>query len=42
VKLSTRARRVIAGGSGHYVHYDRPDAVNQEVTSFVRSIRTER
>lgn len=42
VKLSTRARRVIAGGSGHYVHYDRPDIVNQEVTSFVQSIRTER
>jgi pimeloyl-ACP methyl ester carboxylesterase len=39
IKLSTNSRRVIAAGSGHYVQYERPDVVNQEVISFIRSIR---
>jgi pimeloyl-ACP methyl ester carboxylesterase len=39
IKLSARSRRVIAQGSGHYVHYDRPDVVIREVTAFIQSIR---
>jgi len=42
VELSSRSRRVIAQGSGHYVHYDRPDVVIREVTGFVQAIRGER
>jgi pimeloyl-ACP methyl ester carboxylesterase len=38
-KLSTRSRRIIARGSGHYVHLDRPDLVETEVADFIQQIR---
>lgn len=41
LELSTRSRRVIASGSGHYIHYDRPDVVIQETTALVREIRND-
>jgi pimeloyl-ACP methyl ester carboxylesterase len=35
----TRSRRIIARGSGHYIHFDRPELVAREVTAFVQRIR---
>ncbi|HZV60274.1 MAG TPA: alpha/beta hydrolase [Candidatus Eremiobacteraceae bacterium] len=37
--LSTRSRRIIATGSGHYIQVDRPDLLNAEVTNFIQQIR---
>jgi pimeloyl-ACP methyl ester carboxylesterase len=39
-KLSTRSRRIIAKGSGHYVQIDRADLLNREVPVFIDEIRT--
>ena len=39
-KLSTRSRRVIARGSGHGVHIDRPDLIEQVVPGFIREVRS--
>jgi len=38
-KLSTRSRRIIAKGSSHYVHIDRPDLIEREVPLFIEQIR---
>lgn len=38
-KLSTRSRRIIAKRSGHFVHFDRRDLIDREVSSFIRQIR---
>jgi pimeloyl-ACP methyl ester carboxylesterase len=38
-KLSTHSRRIIAQGSTHNVHRDRPDLVVKEVTLFIQQIR---
>lgn len=37
--LSTRSRRIIARGSGHYIHFDRPDLLNRDVPIFILQIR---
>jgi hypothetical protein len=37
-KLSSRSYRIIAKGSGHYIHYDRPELLVREVGSLVRQI----
>lgn len=37
--LSTRGRRIIARGSGHYIHFDRPELIVREVSAFVQRIR---
>jgi pimeloyl-ACP methyl ester carboxylesterase len=37
--LSTRSRRIVAKGSGHYVQIDRADILNKEVTIFIQQIR---
>lgn len=37
--LSTRGRRIIARGSGHYLHFDRPELVVREASAFVRRLR---
>ncbi len=37
--LSTRGRRVVATGSGHYVQYDRPDVLVAETTTFIEQLR---
>lgn len=39
--LSTRSRRIIAKGSGHYIQVDRADLLNSEVAGFIRQIRGE-
>ena len=39
--LSTRSRRFIAKGSGHYIQIDRPDLLNSEVAVLIRQIRGE-
>lgn len=39
--LSTRSRRIIAKGSGHYIQVDRPDLLNSEVANLIRQIRGE-
>ncbi|KJV31305.1 alpha/beta fold hydrolase [Luteibacter yeojuensis] len=41
-QLSPQSRRVIARGSEHYVHVDRPELVIDEVRRFVESIRVKR
>ena len=38
-KLSTRSRRIIAKGSNHFVHRDRPDLIDKEVPLFIQQIR---
>ena len=38
-RLSPLSRRVIAKGSDHYVHVDRPDLVISEVTALIESFR---
>lgn len=37
--LSTRGRRIVAKGSGHYIQIDRPDLLNKEVLVFIQQIR---
>jgi pimeloyl-ACP methyl ester carboxylesterase len=37
--LSTHGRRIIARGSSHYIHFDRPALVVSEVNAFVQRIR---
>jgi pimeloyl-ACP methyl ester carboxylesterase len=37
--LSPMSRRIIAKGSDHYVHVDRPDLVNREVTGLIQALR---
>ena len=37
--LSTRSWRIIAKGSGHYIHVDRPDLLNSKVADLIRQIR---
>lgn len=39
LKLSTRSRRIIARGSGHYVQLDRPELIEQQVILFIQQIR---
>lgn len=39
-ELSTRARRVIAKGSGHYIHFDRPELLVHEVSALLQRIRS--
>jgi len=39
--LSTRSRRIIAKGSGHYIQVERPDLLNSEVAELIRQIRGE-
>lgn len=38
-RLSTRSRRIIAKGSGHYIQIDRADLINREVPIFIQQIR---
>jgi len=38
LKLSDRTRRIIARGSGHFIHIDRPDLVEREVSDFIVTI----
>ena len=38
-RLSTRGRRIIAKGSGHYIQLDRPDLIEKEVPLFIDQIR---
>lgn len=40
VQLSSNSRHVIAEGSGHYVHHDRPDIVLAAIQQVVRAIAT--
>lgn len=40
--LSTHGRRIIAKGSGHYIHFERPELVVREVGDFVQRIRAGR
>lgn len=40
-RLSTRSRRIIAKGSGHYIQVERSDLLNSEVGNFIRQIRGE-
>lgn len=42
VHLSSRGRRIIAQGSSHYIHFDRPALVVREARSLVQSLRTGR
>jgi hypothetical protein len=37
--LSTRSRRIIATGSGHYIQGNRPDLIEREVSIFIEQIR---
>jgi hypothetical protein len=37
--LSPMSRRVIAKGSHHYIHVDRPELVVREVSALVESLR---
>lgn len=37
--LSTRSRRIIAKGSGHFIPIDRADLINREVAIFIQQIR---
>jgi len=38
-KLSTRSRRIIAKGSGHYIELCRPDLLLKEVPLFIEQVR---
>jgi len=38
-KLSTRSRRIIAKGSGHYIFIDRKDLIEKEVPLFIEQVR---
>jgi len=37
--LSSRSRRIIARGSTHYIHIDRADLLNREVSVFIHQLR---
>ncbi|KRE89579.1 hypothetical protein ASG87_04435 [Frateuria sp. Soil773] len=37
--LSTRGRRIVARGSGHYIHFERPELLVSEIGAFVAAIR---
>ena len=39
LNLSERSRQIIAMGSGHYIHLQRPDLVEREVFDFVDRVR---
>ena len=39
--LSTRSRRIIAKGSGHYIQIERPELLNSRVADLIRQIRGE-
>lgn len=39
LKLSVRSRRIIARDSGHYIQFDRPELMEQEVRLFIQQIR---
>jgi pimeloyl-ACP methyl ester carboxylesterase len=39
LNLSDRSRQIIAKGSGHYIHLQRPDLVEREVFDFVDRVR---
>lgn len=39
LKLSEQSRQIIVKGSGHYIHLQRPDLVEREVTNFVDRVR---
>lgn len=39
--LSTRSRRIVAKGSGHYIQVERPDLLNSKVADLIRQIRGE-
>lgn len=39
MELSTRSRRVIAKGSGHYIHFDRPQLLVRDVSALLQRIR---
>jgi pimeloyl-ACP methyl ester carboxylesterase len=39
--LSTRSRRIIAKGSGHYIQVERADLLNSEVANLIRQVRGE-
>ncbi|MBP1475076.1 alpha/beta hydrolase [Frateuria sp. MAH-13] len=38
-QLSTHNRRIIAKGSGHYIHFERPELLVREVATFIQAIR---
>jgi pimeloyl-ACP methyl ester carboxylesterase len=38
-KLSTDSRRVIVKDSGHYIHFERPEVLNRDVSALVLQIR---
>jgi hypothetical protein len=38
-RLSTRGRRIIAHGSGHYIQTERTDLIEKEVPLFIEQIR---
>lgn len=38
-KLSTRSRRIIAKGSGHYIQIEREDLIDREVPRFIDEVR---
>lgn len=40
--FSSDSRRVIAKGSSHYIQIDRPELINQEVSSFIELVRQRR
>jgi hypothetical protein len=37
--LSTRSRRIIAKGSGHYIQLNRPELIEREASLFIQQIR---
>ncbi|MGB8635419.1 MAG: alpha/beta hydrolase [Rhodanobacteraceae bacterium] len=39
LRLSGNSRRIIASGSGHYIHFQRPDLLVREAGDFIRHIR---
>jgi hypothetical protein len=38
-KLSTRSRRIIVRGSGHYIQLNRPELIEREVPRFIEQMR---
>lgn len=40
LRLSSRSRRIIARGSGHYIQFTRPGLLVREVAAFVQGIRS--
>jgi pimeloyl-ACP methyl ester carboxylesterase len=39
MKLSAHSRRIIAKGSGHAIHLERPDLIEREARLFLAQIR---